>query len=184
MTISSSDALDTIQFLIPGFVLMKVFYFFGLRTQRSDAQWVLWSILATVPVAAIVKALMPIYAGPELPMSLAIAVAVGATLSAGWWLLARWQPELAFDAWTRAWDIVFGSRRWIQVETVDHQVFSGRSRFAARSVETDDLDLYLKEPRVVDTLAGTESELPGVDGILIARSQIAHIAVFTPVGRQ
>ena len=183
MTISASDAVNTIQFLIPGFVLMKVYYYFGLRTQRSDAQWVLWSILATVPIAAIVSALHPLYSGASLPMSLAVAVGLGALLSVGWGLLARWQPELAFDAGTRAWDVILGSHRWIQVETVDHQVFLGRSRFAARSVDTDDLDLYLKEPKAVDTVAGIESDLPGVDGILIARSQIAHITVLSKIGR-
>ena len=53
MVVTAPQVVDTLRLLVPGFVLLKAFYIVGLRTKRSDAQWVIWSILAAVPVNAV-----------------------------------------------------------------------------------------------------------------------------------
>jgi len=50
MTISADDALATLRFLVPGFILLSVFYWFGLATKRTDWRWLLWSLIASVPL--------------------------------------------------------------------------------------------------------------------------------------
>lgn len=50
MTISADDAVSTLRFLVPGFVLLSVFYWFGLATKRTDWRWLLWSLIASVPI--------------------------------------------------------------------------------------------------------------------------------------
>lgn len=50
MTVSADDAVATLRFLVPGFVLLSVFYWFGLATKRTDWRWLLWSLIASVPI--------------------------------------------------------------------------------------------------------------------------------------
>jgi hypothetical protein len=176
--ITLAQATDTLRLLIPGFILMKVFYSFGLKTKRSDAQWVLWSLLAAAPIAAVAGAIRPKQDLGTLVLALALAVLAGALFALMWTGIVRVLPQLGVDAAIRAWDVVLGQSRWLQIETTDERVFTGRSLYAARSVDTDDLDLYLVDPRVVK--GHEEEDLPGVEGILLTRGQIAYVAVLKP----
>jgi hypothetical protein len=190
MLVDASHVADTLRLLVPGFVLAKTFYFFGLRTKRSDAQWIIWSILAAVPVNIVANGLVDVgttilHRGKDANVVLAVAIVVAI---AGGWLLAKlwvWlverRPEWAADAAIRGWDNIFGRTypEWIQVMLIDKvTVYSGKPRYAARSVQTDDLDLYLLEPALL--VQGREVELPGVEGVLVPRSQISAIMVFKP----
>ena len=49
--ISAEQVADTLRLLVPGFVALKVFYWFGLRTKRADWEWTLWAILISSPIA-------------------------------------------------------------------------------------------------------------------------------------
>jgi hypothetical protein len=49
--ISADDVLATLAFLIPGFVALKVIYWFGQRSKRADWEWTLWSVLISAPIA-------------------------------------------------------------------------------------------------------------------------------------
>jgi hypothetical protein len=49
--ISADDVLATLAFLIPGFVALKVVYWFGQRSKRADWEWTLWSVLVSAPIA-------------------------------------------------------------------------------------------------------------------------------------
>jgi hypothetical protein len=51
MIISADDAASTLAYLVPGFVALSVFYWFGVRIKRPDWLWLIWSLLATVPIA-------------------------------------------------------------------------------------------------------------------------------------
>lgn len=51
MIISAEDAASTLAYLVPGFVALSVFYWFGVRIKRPDWLWLIWSLLATVPIA-------------------------------------------------------------------------------------------------------------------------------------
>ncbi len=190
MLVDASQVADTLRLLVPGFVLAKTFYLFGLRTRRSDAQWVIWSILAAVPVNGIANGLVDIagtvlHRGKDgnvvLAVAIVVAVAAGWQLGKLWHRLVQMRPEWAADAAIRAWDNIFGRSypEWIQVMLIDKvTVYSGKPRYAARSVQTDDLDLYLLEPALL--VQGRQVELPGVEGVLVPRSQISAIMVFKP----
>jgi Family of unknown function (DUF6338) len=190
MLVDAGQVADTLRLLVPGFVLAKTFYLFGLRTKRSDAQWVIWSILAAVPVNALANWLVDIagswlHRGKDanlvLALALVLAVAGGWLLAKFWHWLVAMRPEWGADAAIRAWDNVFGrnSPEWIQVMLTDRAtVYSGKPLYAARSVQTDDLDLYLLEPALL--VDGRPVELAGVEGILLPRSQISVVAVFQP----
>ncbi len=177
MLVSAAQVADTLRLLIPGFVLMKIFYQFGLPTKRTDAQWVLWSLLAAVPVNLVASAIHPASDGAQFWIAIAIAVAAGALFVLLWSRIAKRWPLLAADLKIRAWDVVLGSPkgRWLQVELTDHRVYSGRPKHVAQSVDADDLDLYLAEPKGV--VGDDYVDLPGVDGILIPRSQVSLVYV-------
>ena len=190
MLVDAGQVADTLRLLVPGFVLAKTFYLFGLRTKRSDAQWVIWSILAAVPVNAAANFLVNLAgallrrgknADVILALALVLAITGGWLLAKLWHWLVKKRPEWAADAAIRACDNIFGRTypEWIQVMLVDQAtVYSGKPRYAARSVQTDDLDLYLLEPALL--VKGQPVELVGVEGILVPRSQISAVAVFRP----
>jgi hypothetical protein len=178
--VTTAQVADTLRLLLPGFALMKTFYVLGLQTKRSDAQWVIWSIAAAAPVVFTTDLLFPGHHGLLwLAGALAVAMLIGALLALMWTGIARVAPRVAADQTIRAWDNVFGVARWVQVELTNTGViYFGRSVYAAKSVDTDDLDLYLADPKRIDHTGLTE--LPGVQGILVNRSQIASMIVFGP----
>lgn len=55
MLISADGAAATLSLLIPGFVALSVFYWFGLAVKRTDWRWLLWSLLATVPLTFVAR---------------------------------------------------------------------------------------------------------------------------------
>ena len=175
MIVSAADVADTLRLLVPGFLMTKVFYHFGLQTRRSDAQWVIWSLLAAAPVNALADSLEPKATVVRGLVVVVIALAAGGVLAILWRRLAKARPALATGFTIRAWDNLFlGTAPWLQVETLDGRVISGWPKYAAKSLDTDDLDIYLSAPRFVED--GKYVDLPGVDGILVARSRIAYIS--------
>ena len=176
--ITAQQVTDTLELLIPGFVALKVFYVFGLQTKRSDAQWALWSVLVSAPIAAITRLITPANSISSLFVGLALASIVGGLLVFAWRGIAgRWSSLRAREQ-LRAWDVVLGvdEAPWLQVEMADSRVFVGQPKYVASSVDTDSLDLYLTDVRQSD---GTNlAQIPGIDGILISRSDVSLIAVF------
>jgi Family of unknown function (DUF6338) len=176
MLVTAAEVADSLALLIPGFVLMKVFYLLGFQTKRSDAQWVIWSVLATAPILWTASALSrstPV----GLPVAIALGVGGGAALSLLWRALIHFVPAIGSEVNIRAWDNVLGGgERWIQVELTDGRTFRGWHEYAARSVDTDDLDLYLRDPAAV--VKDDYVALDGVEGLLLERSQIVMVAVF------
>jgi hypothetical protein len=178
MLVSADQVADTLRLLAPGFLAAKAFYLFGLRTKRSDPQWVIWSLIAAVPVTAVANYLHPGRDLPNVMLSFAIGIAGGTGFGLLWSWLVRKRPNLKAEAAIRAWDIIFSRdpSNWLQIELVNKKVVSGLSLYAGRSVDTDDLDIYVVQPQLVDE--GRHIDLPGVEGLLINRSQIATITVF------
>lgn len=174
MVVTAGQVADSLSLLIPGFVLMKVFYLFGFQSKRSDAQWVIWSILATAPILGLATALIGSRSWLLLPVAITIGVIGGGVLSFLW---RRFAPAgVRSEVLIRAWDNVLGgSSRWVHVELKDGRIFRGWQLYAAKSVETDDLDLYLREPVVV--VNDEYVALPDVEGLLLERSEIVLIAV-------
>lgn len=50
MLVTADGVAATLRFLIPGFVALSIFYWFGLAVRRADWRWLLWSLLASVPL--------------------------------------------------------------------------------------------------------------------------------------
>jgi hypothetical protein len=179
MLIKAADVADTVRLLLPGFVALKAYYVFGLRTKRSDAQWVLWSILASVPLGALASYVHAPDDSTHLWLGLGFAVLLGVGLGVLWTRLAqRWATLRALSS-TRVWDSVVPQPLWMQFWTKDGTVVMGKPRYVARSVVTDDLDVYIIEPHLVT--GATTEVMGGVDGLLLSRSEITRIAVFEAV---
>jgi hypothetical protein len=175
--VKAEDIADTLRLLVPGFVALKVFYLLGLRTKRSDAQWAIWSVLVTVPLAAIAGVIHAQNDNTRLGWALAVAVGSGCLASLLWVrVLARWDYLRTRTA-IRAWDDILTDPCWVQIWTKDGKTLVGWNREIALSTETDDLDIYIDNPYVVDG-NGARLTLPNLKGILIARSEIHQIAVF------
>lgn len=179
MLVSAQQVTDTLALLVPGFVLVKVFYFFGLQTKRSDAQWVIWSVLASAPIASLASRPTTGYGTmTTLTVSLLFAVTGGVLLSGAWRQLAAGRPDLLARELIRAWDVVLSPRqRWLQMELVDGRVFLGKQEYLALSVDTDDLDIYLVDVR--QSTDGNLEVIEGIDGLLVRRADIRFIAVLT-----
>jgi hypothetical protein len=180
MLVTVSQVADTLQLLVPGFVMMKTFYLLGLKTKRSDAEWAIWSLLAAVPVNALVHYIRPHSDALNFVLALVAGLLGGVVLTGAWKAAAHLWPKLAAQASIRAWDVIFSrpTAQWLQLELHDGRTLSGYAAYPARSVETDDLDLYLREPNLV--VNEEYQQMPGVEGLLIARSEISTIAVIEP----
>jgi Family of unknown function (DUF6338) len=176
MLVTGAQVADTITYLIPGFLLLKMFYAFGLRTKRTDAQWVIWSIVASVPLNAAVSAFR---ISPQLISFLvtgSLAVLSGYALALCWRWLLRKRPSLRLLGSIRAWDTVLNRPQWVQIELDDGTMYMGAPSEFATSSETDDLDVYIEKPRRVD---GQELvELPGVEGVLLERKHIRSVWLY------
>lgn len=177
MTLDAAQFADTLRLLLPGFVLTKTFYQFGLRTKRSDGQWVLWSILAAAPVAFTGALLVPLPNATALVIDIPVAIALGALLGVAWQLAAQRWPALRADGATRAWDELFqGESHWIEVTLKgDLGTYSGYALSVASSVDTDDLDLLIGQPVLVE--GGSLVPIPGVESLLVRREDIGRIIV-------
>lgn len=161
---------------------MKVFYLLGFQTKRSDAQWVIWSILATAPLVGLTNALLR--GGSDwrvFPLELSIALAAGGSLAVMWRGLARLAPSLQGEMTIGAWDNVVATRRWLLVELKDGRRFKGWPKYVARSVDTDDVDLFMADPAVV--VGDAYIALDSVEGILLKRSDITMITALKGVPR-
>jgi len=73
MTISAEDAIATLRFVLPGFVLLSVFYWFGLATRRTDWRWLLWSLLASVPLAWAASATAEVFGSKSVDLARTVA---------------------------------------------------------------------------------------------------------------
>src|SRR5207253_488950 len=138
----------------PGFLATSVFYWFGLRTKRSEGEWVIWSLLAAAPVNAVALALaarVGIKGDSVLGLALGLGVVLGALLIVAWKVTLRAQPQIARGIAIRAWDDIFGrpTSQWVQIKMLDGTVATGWSLYAAQSVDTDDLDLYIRQPTLL-----------------------------------
>jgi hypothetical protein len=175
--ITAEQAADTLRLLVPGFIALKIFYLFGLRTRRSDLEWVIWSVLAAAAIDAVVR-LIPA-GGPTLLIAVALAVLFGLAAAVLWRLVASRRPAIRERSARMAWDAVLSKPRWVQVWMRDGLTISGHTDLVADPVETDVLDLYLKDAAWI----GADNEvvpMTGVEGVVIGRDAIAFVQVLAP----
>jgi len=71
--VSAEDAGATLRLVVPGFVALQVFYWFGLATKRTDWRWLIWSLVASVPITAIAAVIAERVAASSNDLATAIA---------------------------------------------------------------------------------------------------------------
>lgn len=175
--ISAAEVAATLQLLVPGFVALKTFYWFGLRTRRTDLEWTLWSVLAAAAIGAVVD-LVP-QADPRLRLLLGVAIAVvgGWVAARAWREMSRRNVSVRAHASRTVWDLTFAAdptTRYVQVRTTDGRMVFGWPEAFADSVDADDPDLLLRNPSWISD-EGQQLPMDGVDGVLIRASSIALV---------
>jgi len=178
--VSADDVVATLRFLVPGFVALRVFYWLGLRTKRTDLELTLWSLLAAAVIDGLASLFNPGDGLVRLVLALAIAVALGAFGSAAWILATQRWPTLLEDASPTAWEGVLGTPHWVHVWNNSGEMIFGYVRILGLAAETDDPDLYLEEPEWVDPATGARTPIEGTEGLIIKRSDIRMIQVLAP----
>jgi hypothetical protein len=182
--VSAADVDATIRYLIPRFIAIKVFTFFGLPGRRTDLELTLWSLLVAAFINAGIDRRPSLDLNGRLVLSSAAAVLVGVVLSRAWLVLSARQERLRAGAARGAWDLVLSraSAPWVQCWVSDGRIVTGWPQFFALAAETDVLDLYLRDPQWVDPATQARSPMAGIEGVLIPRDSIQFIQVFGAAG--
>ena len=191
MNISPDEIAAALRYLIPGFLAVKVFYWFGIKSRRTDLELTLWSVIAAAVVNVAIDLLWPPTAqaaGSPTPddykrflLAGLVGLIVGGIVAGVWRLAYRQSAWLRVFVAVRSWDAVLAESNWLQVWTKDGKVFLGCITHMADPADTDDLDIYLSQPEAVDGDGQRTPILPETDGLLIARSEILRVQVFKPV---
>jgi hypothetical protein len=175
--VKAGDVADTLRLLIPGFVALKAFYLLGLRTRRSDAEWVLWSVLMSVPLTGVASVLHSLDDNERMGIAMGLGMLAGGGAGHTYTLLSRSDRWIRPLVAVRAWDAAVAQDRWMQFWLKNQSVWLGRPYWVASSAETEDLDIYLANVQAVDPDTGARTPVP-VAGLLLSRSEIELSAVF------
>jgi hypothetical protein len=172
---SAADAQATLEYLVPGFVALKVFYVLGLRTRRSDLEWTILSVAA----AALVNAATSAWFGvSDVSQRALVATVLGVGVAfVGAWAWRRVAPAWGHYFERQAWDAAFARGGWMSVWVKDGPIVLGWAKTVSESAEADAQDVYLVEPSFVDRESNAETKLPTVRGIWVAADEIELVEV-------
>ena len=97
---------DALLYFLPGFVGVKVFYTFGLKTARTDFEWGIWSVLASVllfMVTAPIRTALALADNSAISrFGLVVLAALLGVLAAWLWnavLAPRWRWRFTPEPW-------------------------------------------------------------------------------------
>lgn len=197
--------IDNIVLLGPGFIFVKVVYLFGEQHRRLEWEWIVWSILASLPIAALSDLILAAPIGGPVPLDVATAVTrftvaiVGGIAVAYFWRryrhasnrLMRFVRHSLSDS---AWDLVLdnalreGCGVAITTERIDDNGHSGETSFYGRiatfGYETAGAEpiVFLKDVSRWDAAKAAYVHLGGDerDGMLFHRSQIRRVRIWAP----
>ena len=177
--ISAADVAATLEYLVPGFVAVKLFYWRGLQGRRTDLELTLWSVLVAAGInAALDRMELGIDADARLLVSVALATLLGWGAAAGLDALRRYNPDLVAATSRRAWDVAFYSDReakWIQIWTTEGHIIHGWYRTVALDAEADALDILMREPSWVSPTTNERTAMTGVSQVLIPETVIEAV---------
>jgi hypothetical protein len=112
---------DALLFFLPGFVALKLFYTFGLKSTRTDFEWTVWSVLASLVLFAATEPLRRWLAldPNDVPNHLLLmGVGVVSGLSAAWcWNLRAiriWRLQFIAEPW----DLLWATARQFELQAV------------------------------------------------------------------
>lgn len=184
----TTDIQTTLEYLVPGFVALKVFYVVGLRTRRSDLGWTVLSIATAAGLNALATVAGITDASWRVIAATIVGVVIALVTGATWQLLLRRRggrlPSFAqnvkksFDR--QAWDAVWFRQAWVQVWVRDGPIILGAATNVSESVDTDDQDVYLGAPSWVDRVTGEREKLVNVVGIWVSARDIQLVQVLDP----
>ena len=177
---SAEDIAATLRYVVPGFVALSVFDWFGLRTKPTDLRLTLWSLVAAAFIDALVSFTNPPTPDLRVLMGLATGVLLGSLLSLGWQRYGARARTLTARLSPTAWDQVLDGGLWVNVWTKSGDVIFGTPRVVALSTESEDLDLFLEQPAWVDAETGERHAKPETAGVLIRREDVQLLEVFAP----
>jgi hypothetical protein len=202
---ATEQVAETILLLGPGFLLLKAVAVTGGQPQRLQWEWAVWSILLSLPIAAITLWLVPIVADGlrwpglrdwEPPLRFVLAVVAGILLGL---LLIRvrrsrrpWVRRVYRAIVDSAWDLVLddathktpdGKTRGLEL-TVEEAgglaIYYGTlSAFGYERTKAEPW-IYLTYPRRWEGEAEGYVELDRTEGLLVHRDQIKRLRVIRP----
>jgi hypothetical protein len=175
--VNAAEVQATLEYLVPGFIALKVFYVVGLRTRRSDLGWTTLSIATAAALNA--AATVAGVSDPSWRVVIATVVGVVIALAAGiaWRWVARRYPGVKASFDRQAWDAVWARPAWVQVWVRDGPIILGAATVVSESAETDEQDVYLSVPSWVDRGDGHRDRVTGVEGIWVSGRDIQFIQV-------
>ncbi len=117
---NSSDLIQNLAILAPGFVALKIVDLFGGQHRRLEWEWVVWSLVVSLPIAGIawaVRQLLGLWFAEvtqpdplELVCRFLVAGGLGTAVACTWWALkrsrARIPRRLVRLLSDSAWDVV------------------------------------------------------------------------------
>lgn len=176
--ITAEQVKDTLAFLVPGFLALKIFALRGGISRRTDFEWTVWSIL----VAALIGVVLDLFRLPAaerfLP-SLVVATAGGLLAIVVWAAWSRIHPQAKVDLSPRAWDQVFREPNWVLITLRTGESVLGWPKVVAESKDTDDLDIYIERCEWVRDDGARE--IVSAKGLLIPRSEITRLQILEGV---
>lgn len=171
---SAADVQATVEYLVPGFIGLKVFYVAGLRTRRSDFAWTVLSVAAS----AVLNFAVTTYGGVTDPSYraadatvLGVAVALLAAFVWQRYLAPRWRH--LFDR--QVWDDLFDRPRWAQMWIKDGPIILGAPSRVSESADADEQDICVRNPSWVDPASGARTPLRDVFGIWVPANEISYM---------
>jgi hypothetical protein len=118
--VSANDIADSLLLLAPGFIFLKFVDVFGEQHRRLEWEWVVWSLIAALPIGLGAHAVRAIaervfildgeaWTSVEVGARFVLAVILGLVFAAGWRRVrastAEWAVSLRRRLSDSAWDI-------------------------------------------------------------------------------
>jgi hypothetical protein len=117
---NSTDLVQNLALLAPGFIALKILDLFGGQHRRLEWEWVVWSVVISLPIAGLAWAIRQVLGfwlpeptqtdAVELVCRFLVAAGVGAVAAGAWWTLKRSHARLPQRVvrWLSdsAWDVI------------------------------------------------------------------------------
>lgn len=179
-----------ILFLAPGFVALRIYTAFAYRRPRSDWHWLVWSVIASLPIDFVARGLLSVL--PEgSPRDLIdalfralLALALGVVLCVLWRRIAtakrplvrRFADRLVDSVWDDMLDMAHNEDRTVEVVTINGTRYVGHFR-AGREDAGAEPWLFLTEGYWCRAPQANDWEQPTARGLLIHRDQIRQVII-------
>jgi hypothetical protein len=173
----------TLRLLAPGFVLVKVFSQFGLRSRRGDLELTVWSVVAAWAVNLFVSLPGPAPtndANVRLIEALVLGATIGALLARAWRSIWDRSEAVRSAISSRVWNFAFFRHErtgtpWVQVWLTSGHVVFGWPKQWSLDGEAAEPDLLLGDPSWVDPENQERTPMTGVDGVLVSSSAVRMV---------